>query len=133
MRPVQADSLIRLKAAVKVHFGQFVIGEEIDDLDYMKRVSDRRDGDDNFSAEIWSARPDFIPRHRFFGAFFREDWLVILTKKPRDSFKRDEHWHAQIDAVCAEWDDMFAYRRRHRGEVLSDYVTFNAEHRDVRW
>jgi hypothetical protein len=133
MRSVQTDVHIRLKAAVKIHFGQFVKGEEIDDLDYMKRVSDRRRGGEDFSSEIWSVRPDFNPRHRFFGAFFREDWLVLLTKKPRDALKRDEHWHAQIDAVCRIWDDLFPYRPRHIGDAITDYVTFNAEHRDDRW
>jgi hypothetical protein len=112
-RPVQADVNIRLKAAVKIHFGQFVKGEEIDDLDYMKRVSDRRRGGEDFSAEIWSVRPDFNPRHRFFGAFFREDWLVILTRKLRDALKRDEHWHVQIDEVCRTWDQLFPFRSRH--------------------
>lgn len=134
MRPVEADSSVRLKAAVKIHFGQYVKGEDIEDLDYMKRVCDRRRREgDNFSAEVWSVRPDFHPKHRFFGAFFREDWLVILTKKPRDSLKRDEHWHAQIDAVCHQWDALFPYRSRHHGDLLIDYVTSNAEHRDDRW
>jgi hypothetical protein len=133
MRPVQGDADVRLKAAVKVHFGQFVKGEEIDDLDYMKRVSDYRRGGDDFSAEVWSVRPDFNPKHRFFGAFFREDWFVILTKKSRDSLKRDEHWHSQLDAVCRDWDNLFPFRARHRGDALSNYVSFNAEHRDARW
>jgi hypothetical protein len=79
MRPVQADADIRLKAAVKIHLGQFVKGEEIEDLDYMKRVSDRRKGGEDFSADVWSVRPDFNPRHRFFGVFFREDWFVVLA------------------------------------------------------
>src|SRR5271154_2090580 len=92
---------------------------------YMKRVSDRRKGGEDFSADVWSVRPDFNPRHRFFGVFFREDWFVVLAKKPRDSLKRDEHWHAQIDLVCREWDNLFPFRPRHGGEMLSDYVTFN--------
>jgi hypothetical protein len=133
MRPVQGDVLVRLKAAVKIHFGDFVKGEQIDDLDYIKRVSDRREGYNDFSAEVWSVRPDFIPKYRFFGAFFRHDWLVMLTKRPRDMLKRDHDWHVQIDAVCHEWDELFRYRTRHSGYRLSEYVTFNAEYRDDRW
>lgn len=133
MRPAVGDAHIRLKAAVKAHFAQFVKGEEIDDLDYMKRVSDRRRGYDDFSAEVWSIRPDFNPRHRFFGAFFREDWFVVLTKKPRESLRRDEHWHTQIDTVCRDWDALFRFRTRHSGDGLFDYVTVNAEHCDDRW
>lgn len=132
-RSASGDGLVRLKAAIKIHFAQFVKGEEIDDCYFMKRVSDRRGGYDDFSAGIWSVRPDFIPRYRFFGAFFRADWFVIFTRKPRDALRDDSQWHAQIDAVCRDWDTLFHYRIRHGGEALSDYVTFNAEHCDDRW
>jgi hypothetical protein len=133
MRGVQAEKQIQLKAAVKVHFGQFVKGDEVDDLYYMKRVADRRYGHEDFSADVWSVRPDFKPYHRFFGAFFREDWLVILSKKPRDTLIHDALWHAQIDTVCHLWDELLPFRRRHRGDQLSQYVTSSAEHYDERW
>jgi hypothetical protein len=118
MQPANADGLIKLKAATKIHFGQFVKGEDIDDCNDIKRVSDKRGGYDDFSSEIWSIRPDFAPRYRFFGTFFRDDWFVILSKKPRDSLQHDEQWHAQIDAVCRDWDALFPYRRRHTGQSV---------------
>jgi hypothetical protein len=132
-QPVTGDRLAQLKAATKIHFGQFVKGEEIDDYYFMKRASDKRGGYDNFSGEVWSIRPDFMPRYRFFGAFFRTDWFVVFTKKPRDALKTDQQWHAQLDAVCRDWDSIFPYTYRHSGESLSDYVAFNAEHYDERW
>jgi hypothetical protein len=131
-RSARGDAHVRLKAATTVHFDQFVKGEEIDDLYYVKRVGRRRD-DHDFSDEVWSMRPDFNPRQRFLGAFFREDWFVILTRKPRNYFKRDEHWQAQIGVVRSTWDGLFRYQPRHSGDALSDYVTFNAEHYDERW
>src|SRR5882724_872241 len=54
--PAEGDETIQLKAKVKVRFGEFVKGEHIDDCDYLKRVSDRRHGGDDFSAEVWSLR-----------------------------------------------------------------------------
>jgi hypothetical protein len=132
IQPETRDANIRLKAAVRAHFDQFVKGEEIDDLYYMKRVSRRRDHHE-FWDEVWSMRPDFNPRQRFLGAFFREDWFVVMTRKPREFFKYDGHWQSQIDLVRSVWDDLFPYRPRHRGNAFSDYVTSNAEHCDDRW
>jgi hypothetical protein len=133
-RSVRGDASIQLKAAVKEHFGRFVKGELIDDCDYMKRVCDYRQGLDDFSADIWSVRPSFRPKHRFFGAFFREDWFVIFTKRKRDYLDdHEDRWHAEIDAVRTAWDRLFFPRPRHSGHALTDYLTFNAEHCDDRW
>src|ERR1700689_3030286 len=54
-----------LKAATRAYFGPFVTGERIDDLIYMKRVSRRDDQKhDDFSDNVWSMRPFFLPQHR---------------------------------------------------------------------
>lgn len=127
------DGLSRLRAATKTHLAQFVKGEGIDDCNFMKIVSDKRYGFDDFSSNIWSIRPDFVPRIRLFGAFFREDWLVILTKKQRNELKTDHHWHAQIDVVCRRWSSLFPYTNRHSGVSVLDYMTANVEHCDDRW
>jgi len=132
MEPTTNEARIKLTAAARIHFGQFVKGEDIDDLNYMKRVSRRRDYDE-FDDEVWSIRPDFRPVYRFLGAFYRADWFVILVHKPRDYFQRDQHWQAQIDAVRSNWDALFPYQTRHRGTEFANYVTFNAEHCDDRW
>jgi hypothetical protein len=133
MRPVTSEFLTRLKAAVKVHLAQFVKGDEIDDCEFMKRVARKRSGRNDFSEQVWSVRPDFIPRYRFFGTFFRADCLVIFTKMPRDDLNTDDKWHAQIDAVRRSWTALFPGHSSHSGDHFPDYVTFNAEHCDERW
>lgn len=132
-RPVSSDWLTQQKAAAKTHFSQFVIGDEIDDCFYMKRVCDKRKRKGKFSGEVWSIRPDFVPRHRFFGAFFCPDWFVIFTKELRDKLRTDDQWHKQIDAVCLNWDALLPHNPRHSGNQLSDYITFKTEHCDERW
>jgi hypothetical protein len=132
--PVNDDGLIQLKAAVKVHFSDFVIGAEIDDLDYMKRVSNRSLGYDDFSDEIWSIRPWFKPKQRFFGTFFREDWFVVFTKRTRDYLDDDDdRWDAEVETVVEAWDNLFYPRPRHSGDTFGGYVTANSEHCDDRW
>jgi len=130
---VSSDFLTKLKAAVAVHLGQFIKGEEIDDDIFMKRVSDRRRGHHEFAHEVWAMRPEFNPKYRFFGAFFRADWFVVLRKDTRDNLKNDRQWHAQIDATCQSWGLLFPYTPRHSGNDFAEYVTFNAEHYDERW
>jgi hypothetical protein len=67
-----------LRAAVRAHFGRFVKGEQIDDLNYMKRVSNRATPVDDFSEDVWSIRPLFQPQQRFFGTFPLPDHFIIL-------------------------------------------------------
>jgi hypothetical protein len=133
IRPVSSEFVTQLKAATKVHFGQFVKGEEIDDCEFMKRTSNMSRGHNDFTRGIWHIRPDFIPRYRFFGAFFRADWFVVFTKKERNAINTNQRWLKEIDVACRSWDALLPHNKPHSGNELSEYVTFNAEHCDDRW
>jgi hypothetical protein len=125
---------IEIRAAARAHFSRFVIGDRVDDLIYMKRVSLRSNGGNDFSHEIWSVRALFEPQHRFFGAFASPDWLVLLNMQSRDFLDAiDERWHREIAKSDRIWQALFPGLRRWSGTRLSHYVTFNSEHADDRW
>ena len=107
--------------------------EEIDDCEFMKRTSNMSRGHNDFTRGIWHIRPDFIPRYRFFGAFFRADWFVVFTKKERNAINTNQRWLKEIDVACRSWDALLPHNKPHSGNELSEYVTFNAEHCDDRW
>ena len=124
----------RLKANIRAHLGVFVRGEPIDDLDFMKRVEDRRRRASRFSHGVWSISPRFNPQYRLFGYFAITDWFVALTKSSRDDLaKSDARWHAEIDRCGEAWRSLFPNRDPWAGDHLQDYVSRNAEKRDDRW
>jgi hypothetical protein len=122
-----------LRAAVRAHFAQFVKGEQIDDLIYMKRVSRRVGSADDFSHGVWSIRPLFQPQQRFFGTFPLPDHFVILAMQSRKALISDTQWHNQIREVTRTWGAMFGERHCFSGSAFAHHVTFNAEHTDDRW
>lgn len=65
-RPVVSKALNQVKAQARVHFGQFVKGEQVDDCYFMKRVEDRRKDPPDFTHEVWAISPRFDPpQYRF--------------------------------------------------------------------
>jgi hypothetical protein len=98
-KPVTSENLTKVKAEARVHLGQFVKGEKIDDRDFMKRVEDRRARPPSFSHEVWSIRPRFEqPQYRYFGVFITQDWFLVCTKQERKKLAESENrWHAEID------------------------------------
>jgi hypothetical protein len=134
-KPVKGAALSHIKASARVHFGQFVKGEPIDDCRFMKRVEDRRLNPPDFSHEVWSISPRFgEPQYRFFGTFVTRDWFLAISKQDRT--RLDEHqnrWHDEIDKVLRTWKSLFGDSLRLSGNNLFDYVTMPAEHCDDRW
>jgi hypothetical protein len=123
-----------LRAAVRAHLGRFVKGEQIDDLNYMKRVSNRAAATvDDFSDGVWSIRPLFEPKQRFFGAFPLPDHFIIFAMQSRRALNTDPQWNNQIRKVTRTWNAMFPGRRCFSGSAFAHYVTFNADHKDGRW
>jgi hypothetical protein len=125
----------QMKAKVRVHFGQFVKGEPVDDLFFMKRVEDRRcDRRYHFDHDVWSISPRFDPQHRFFGMFCAPDWFVAFSMQSRKHLaEHPDNWHVQIDKCARVWSSIFHEIRPYRGVSFADYVTENGEHRDDRW
>lgn len=132
--PTSVQETIQLKQAVLAHFRQFVLGEVVDDCDYMKRVEDRRVlRDQKFTHEVWSMRPRFHPEHRFFGFFALPDWFVVLNKQTRKKLDEDGEWHRQLDKATRIWAAMLPGRFPHSGHAFNNLVTSNWEHCDARW
>jgi hypothetical protein len=133
--PVKGISSNRVKAQARTHFGQFVKGEHIDDLHFIKRVEDRRPGRSPFGHEVWSVSPRFEPpQYRYFGLFATQNWFVACCKQSRDIL--DEHpnrWHAEIDKALRIWSYYFGSDLPHAGAQLNQYVSHNADHLDDRW
>jgi hypothetical protein len=135
-KPVASENLTKVKAEARVHLGQFVKGEKIDDLDFMKRVEDRRVRPPSFGHEVWSIRPRVEqPQHRYFGVFISQDWFLVCTKQERKKLEESENrWHAEIDKTLRVFAHFYgASRLPHSGTQLRDYISSNAEHRDDRW
>ena len=123
----------RHRASVRAHLGMFVRGEPIDDLDFMKRVEDRRPRRSRFSHGVWSIRPSFLPQTRLFGFFAITNWFVILSQQSRDYLEKSEaHWHDEIDSCERSWSVMFPARDPWVRDELRQYMS-NAEKRDDRW
>jgi len=135
MRPVVGRALNQVKAQARVHFGQFVKGEQVDDCHFMKRVEDRRRNPPDFSHEVWAISPRFDPpQYRFFGVFVTQNWFLGCTKQSRDWLDQHENrWHAEIDRTLRIWNHLFDNALPHGGSQLHEYISHNAEHCDERW
>jgi hypothetical protein len=135
MKPVKSKTLLEIKARARAHFGQFVKGEYVDDLYFMKRVEDRRMTPFDFSHEVWSVSPRFgEPQYRFFGAFVTQDWFLAICKQDRSRLgEHANRWHDEINRVIRTWRSFFGDDLRHSGHQLADYIRINAHHSDDRW
>ncbi len=121
------------RAAIRAHLGEFVRGDPVDDLDFMKRVEDRRVATPSFSHGVWAISPRFKPQFRFFGLFAIADWFVALNRQNRDLLQTDSDWHAEIDKVLRSWAALFPGRDPWVRDHLREYIRSNAEKCDDRW
>ena len=126
------EDLMEAKGHARGHFGQFVRGERIDDLDFMKRVEDRRRSPWSMEHGVWAISPRFRPQYRFFGVFATRNWFVVLTKHSRNALQEDNSWHAQIDRSLTLWRELFPGKLQHVVETLPEFMS-NAEKCDDRW
>jgi hypothetical protein len=131
-QPAKTQRIQQLKAAARVHLGEFVKENAVDDCRYMKQVEDRRGGP-KFGHGVWSVRPRFEPQHRFFGVFACPNWFLIFNKQARSRLVNDVRWHAELDKSLAVWNAMFPAWNVYTGTELRHYVTHNASHCDERW
>jgi hypothetical protein len=132
--PVTSGATAKAKAAARTHFGQFVKGEKIDDLDFMKRIEDRRRRPYDMSHQVWALCPRFIPQYRYFGVFVTRDVFLVCTKQSRDALgEHPNRWHRELEKTLRVWGSLFPSCLPHSGTELRDYVSHNAEHRDDRW
>ncbi|MGF1619474.1 MAG: hypothetical protein ACFCUR_02530 [Rhodomicrobiaceae bacterium] len=129
----QQGELKPLKGFVRGHFTTFVRGDEIDDLEFMKLVEDRRDHYAPFDHGVWSIRPSFKPLHRFFGVFALKDWFVAMTVQDRASLGMSQgEWHKQIDGCRTLWNELFPGKFPISGNNVFAYISDNVEAEDDR-
>jgi hypothetical protein len=124
---------MRTKDAIRAHLAEFVRGEPVDDLDFMKRVENRRISPPTFTDGVWSVGPRFKPQLRLFGLFAITGWFVILNFQYRDALTTDAAWHAEIDKALGIWAALFPGRHPWVQDNLHEYIPSNAEKRDDRW
>ena len=129
----EPNPAMRIKDAIRAHFGEFVRGEPVDDLDYMKRVEDRRRHPVSFSHGVWAISPRFKPQFRFFGFFAIAGWFIALNRQRRDALTTDAAWHAEIDKALDLWGQLFPGRDPWLRDNLIGYIPSNGEKRDDRW
>jgi hypothetical protein len=127
-----SDDELEARGHAKSHFGQFVRGERIDDLYFMKRVEDRRSSPWSMAHGVWAISPRFDPQYRFFGCFATYDWFVALSKESREALQREDSWHTQIDKTLTLWGELFPGRFPFVPDTLGEFVSY-AEKRDDRW
>lgn len=122
----------RIKGAIRAHFGEFVRGGPIDDLDFMKRIEDRRNAPPTFTHGVWALSPRVNPQFRFFGFFAVPDWFIALCRQDRNLLNTDAAWHAEIDQSLALWGTLFPGRTPWIRDTLPEFLS-NAEKYDDRW
>lgn len=129
---LEADQEMRAQA--RVNCGVFVLGHEIDDLNFMKRVEDRRKLPPSLNAGVWALSVRLDPQHRLFGMFAVQNWFVVLSRADRAALENSpQMWHAQIDLCVTLWTDLFPGRTPIISDNLGDYLSFNVEKCDERW
>jgi len=94
----------------------FVIGEEIDDCNFMKQSRP-------FIDDIWAIRILFRPQCRIFGAFLCKDCFIGLHKAERKNLDYDKH----VKRAKDEWQDLFPGTLRLSGTRFSHYVSNGME------
>jgi hypothetical protein len=130
----QGLDMPRQKANIRAHLGEFVRGEHIDDLEYMKRVEDHRNPSGLFAGGIWSIRPRFRPQYRLFGMFVITNWFVLLNQQNRDYLgESNEKWLAETRKCNKLWTELFPGRSPWISDDLGDFVSSNMEKCDDRW
>jgi hypothetical protein len=123
-----------IRAQARANCGTFVKGHLINDLDFMKRVEDRRSRNNDFNHGVWALSVRFNPQLRLFGVFAIVDWFIILSKQKRDVLHLgDEKWHEQIGLCLSRFKTLFPGRDVWVKDNISEYLSFNVEKQDGRW
>jgi len=131
---VKSSAIGHAKSAARTHFGQFVKGAPVDDLDFMKRIEDRRRKPYDMSHQVWSLRPRFLPQYRYFGVFVSQDWFLVCNKQSRNWLNdHPKRWHNELDKALRIWGSFFSSDLPYSGNELCDYISHNARHCDDRW
>lgn len=121
------------KAAIVVQFNNFCRGEKVYDCTDVKRVEDRRDGNDRYGHQVWAHGIRFSPQFRFFGMFLWTDHFIMFSKQSRANLdKTPALWHTEIDRCGRMWVHHFPGCLKFSGSRLSHYIS-HAEHCDARW
>ncbi len=107
-------------AAIYAQLAGFVIGKEVDDVNFFKQCIP-------FDDDIWTIRILFRPQCRIFGAFIGHDCFVGLHKADRDKLDFNEY----VQKTKNLWDVLFPGIKRLRGIRFYDYVS-NGGERDKR-
>jgi hypothetical protein len=112
---------VEFKANVRGFLKRYVIGDFIDNEDYMKSWRD----------DIFELRVQLQPRReriRIFGAFAKPDVFVAIHQRPRSAFggKNDPRWNVAIERVIDEFTALFPQHRPILSRPFSNCVTFNA-------
>ncbi|HZT20973.1 MAG TPA: hypothetical protein VFA23_16290 [Dongiaceae bacterium] len=118
----QKDSkkTLNYKANVRGFLKRYVIGLQVDNVDYMK----------SWRADVFEFRVQLEPRRentRMFGAFVAPDKFVAFHQKPRSEFGGigDPKWDAAIDRVLDEFVNLFPGHRPVPARPFSNCVTSN--------
>jgi hypothetical protein len=111
---------LNFKANVRGFLKRFVIGDEVDNQDYMKSWKD----------DVFELRVQIQPRReriRIFGAFVRPDTLILIHQKPRSDFggKNDPKWDQALDRVTEAFARLFANHPKLRAHPFSNCLTSN--------
>ena len=109
------------KANIRAFLKRFVVGQEVDNVDYMKSWKD----------DVFEFRVQIQPRRertRIFGAFIRPDIFVAIHWKFRLDFggEDDPKWDAAIQRVVDEFQRLFPGQPMVRSAPFSNCVTSNA-------
>ncbi|OKO87573.1 hypothetical protein AC629_13620 [Bradyrhizobium sp. NAS80.1] len=89
----------RYYAQVRAFFSAFVAGDDFDDDDMLKAMSEGRDG-------IWEFRITFVPQARVFGGFLRTGEFVALNFDKRSNLAA-RGFAPLITATKARWKALF--------------------------
>lgn len=110
---------IYYKQNVRMHLSKFVLGDFIDNGNYMKSWKD----------DIWEIRVQLERREdntRIFGGFLFPNIFVATNHHLRSQFKNEDLWNKAINRAVARWRLLFPGMDRLKCQPFRDCVTFNA-------
>lgn len=116
---------LSFKPNIRAFLKRFVVGQEIDNQDYMK----------SWKLDVFELRVQIQPRReatRIFGAFIKPDVFMAVHQRLRSSFggATDPAWDEAIDRVVDLHERLFPGCRRVPSRPFSSCVTFNGYDHD---
>jgi len=104
---------------------RFVIGETVDNVNYMKRLA-------YGSEECWEIRLRTCPQVRIFGVFIREDCFLCTNMRLRPELGKfgSPQWGAAKARCTSIWSQLFPGFRPFTATDFTYYVTENGVHYD---